>query len=181
MRTLILLMVFMFLAGCASFFNITDNEKAPAYHRPMYVDESYDISGRFSINSSHTHKYGNYTWLRTESNEEMTFNTPLGQTVAKINIESGIVTVITKDKTYVGNDVDDMLYDNIGFDLPVAYLHSWIQGLPLPNEIITKYIHDGFEQSGWTVEYLDWSNNNHPHILKCTNQDLVIKLLINWN
>lgn len=177
----ICLITFIFiLSGCASLFGIADTPPA-IYHKPMYVDESYSIDGRFSINSNHSHEYGNFTWIKKSNNEEMNFNTPLGQTVAKIVIESGIVTLSTKDHTYVGNDVDDMLYDNIGFDLPVNYLHYWVQGLPLPNEAITKYLSDGFEQSGWKVEYLEWSNPNHPHLLKCTNQDLVVKLLINWN
>ena len=176
------LIVFMAaLSGCASLFGITDTDKIPAYHKPMYASESYTLDGRFSINSKNSHKYGNFTWMKNESNEEINFTTPLGQTVAKIVIESDMVTLSTKDRTYVGNDVDDMLYDNVGFDLPVNYLHYWVEGLPLPNEAVTKYIPGGFEQLGWKVEYLDWSTQNHPHILKCTNQDLVIKLLINWS
>lgn len=169
------------LSGCASLFGIKDTDKVPIYHKPMYVSESYAIDGRFSINSKNSHKYGNFTWVKNPNYEEINFNTPLGQTVAKIVIESGIVTLTTKDQTYVGNDVDDMLYDNVGFDLPINYLHYWVEGLPLPNEPVAKYIPGGFEQLAWSVEYLDWSTPDNPHILKCTNQDLVVKLLINWN
>jgi outer membrane lipoprotein LolB len=176
-----LLLSSLFLSGCASLFGIADANKLPVYHKPMYIKESYAINGRFSINSNTTHKYGNFTWVKTSTNEEINFNTPLGQTVAKITIESGIVTLTTKEHTYVGNDVDDMLYDNIGFDLPVNYLHYWVEGLPLPNTEVARYFTDGFEQASWKVEYLDWSTNNEPHLLKCTNKDLVVKLLINWN
>lgn len=169
------------LSGCATLFGIKDTDKVPVYHKPMYVSESYAIDGRFSINSKNSHKYGNFTWIKNPNYEEINFNTPLGQTVAKIVIESSVVTLTTKDHTYVGNDVDDMLYDNIGFDLPINYLHYWVEGLPLPNEAVTKYIPGGFEQLAWNVKYLDWATADHPHILKCTNQDLVVKLLINWN
>lgn len=181
MRNVFLLIIFTLVSGCASFWVGRDVTATPPYHKPMYLEESYSISGRFSINSKHAHEYGNYTWVKQLNFEEMNFNTPLGQTVAKIRVESGIVTLTTKNQTYVGNDVDDMLYDNIGFDLPVSYLHYWVQGLPLPNQPITQYLPDGFEQMGWNVEYLEWTDPNHPHLIKCTNMDLVIKLLIDWS
>lgn len=177
---LLVLVICAFLAGCA-FLGIKDVEKAPTYHKPTFLEESYAIDGRFSTNSKSAHAYGNYTWVKTKEREQINFTTPLGETVAQIIIESGIVTLNAKGKSYVGDDVDDMLYNKVGFDLPLNYLHYWIQGMPIPGEVVDKTLNDGFTQLGWSVEYLEWVNQTHPHIIKCTNQDLVVKLLINWN
>lgn len=168
------------LFGCASFYDI-EVDSASAYQKPIVIDANYAISGRFSINSAQKHDYGNFVWTKTINREELDFNTPLGQTVAQIVIESGVPILTTKDRVYVGNDLDKMLYDHLGFVLPpIKYLHYWIQGVPFPSTDVLKQLPDGFTQMGWNVEYLKWQDRNHPHILKCSNKDLVVKLLINW-
>jgi len=167
------------LMGCASFYDI-DANNIPKYQKPTHVDTTYDISGRFSVNRRDRHDYGNFTWNKTSDYEELNLNTPMGQTIAQVRVERGIPTLTTRDHVYVGDDVEDMLYDHLGIDLPIDYLHYWIAGVPFPGSPVTKELADGFVQDGFNVEYLSWQDPNHPHILKCSSNDFVIKLLITW-
>ena len=73
-----------------------------------------------------------------------------------------------------------MMQRELGFVLPMAYLHYWIQGVQLPGLPIDEELTDGFVQLGWDVEYLQWLDPTHPEIVECTKDDLVIKLLIQW-
>lgn len=166
--------------GCASFYDATPDKPVTTYTKPTTIDQSFDISGRFIIKQPEKNSYGNFTWNKAAESEVLNFNTPLGQTVAQITIESGVATLTAQGKTYTGDNLDAMMQEKLGFVLPMNYLHYWIQGVGLPNVPVTKQLVDGFVQLGWNVEYLQWSDSNHPQIVQCSKDDLVIKLLIEW-
>lgn len=167
------------LTSCAIFYNPTVAKPSP-YVKPTAIDQNFDISGRFSIKTTDKNNYGNFTWTKYGSNESMELRSPIGSTVAKITIESSFATLETKDKKFTGEDLDQMLEDNLGFTLPMQSLHYWIQGIAIPDTPIDKGLEDGFVQLGWKVEYLAWTNPNHPRILQCSKGDLTIKLLLEW-
>jgi outer membrane lipoprotein LolB len=171
----------VFVSSCASFYDVKPDTAPAAYVKPVAIDQNFDISGRFIIKKSIKNNYGNFTWVRNNNNEELNFTTPIGQTVARITIESSLATLTTQDnKTYSGDDLDDLMEDKLGFVLPLDYLHYWIQGVNLPNEPVDAKLDNGFMQLGWKVTYLEWTDPNHPKIVECSKDDLTIKLLINW-
>jgi outer membrane lipoprotein LolB len=155
-------------------------DKAAPYIKPARIDQNFDISGRFSIKTSKDNNYGNFTWARQHESESLELRSPIGSVVAKITIEDKLATLETKDKKYSGSNLDKLLKDNLGFILPMRSLHYWIQGVALPNVPLDNQLDDGFTQLGWKVEYLEWSDPNHPKILQCSKGDLVIKLLLEW-
>lgn len=179
-RAIKLAPLLLFLSACASLYDATPDKPAVAYSKPKVIDPNFDISGRFIIKQPDKNNYGNFTWNRTGESEELDFNTPIGQTVAKIIIESGIATLTNKDNSYTGQDLNDMMQKQLGFVLPMNYLHYWIQGVSLPDVPVTQQLDDGFVQLGWKVEYLQWQDANHPQIIQCTKDDLIIKLLVEW-
>jgi outer membrane lipoprotein LolB len=167
------------ITGCASFYNVNPSG-ATKYTKPILIDNDFDISGRFYIKSLDKTSYGNFSWLKIGNHEEFDFNTPLGQTVAKIIIESSGITLYNGNKVYSGTDLNTIMQNNFGFVLPINYLHYWVAGVALPNTPIDQQIADGFIQLGWTVEYLEWYNRNHPKIIKISRNNLQIKLFIEW-
>lgn len=178
MKKLFLTTLVVSLTACASFY---DKQVAtPAvYHSPMQIDESYNISGRFSIRTASKNYYGNFNWEHDSRNDILDFMSPVGTTVAQIKIESNIATLKTDDKTYTGKNLEQMMQERLGFVLPVAYLHYWIQGVPLPTYPVAGNLTSGFSQLNWQVEYLTWEDSNHPQIVQVSRNDLRIKLLIN--
>lgn len=166
------------LSACAGFYDVTTKSPPPQYNSPVKVESNFDISGRFSIKSEDRHKYGNFTWLKTNNYEELNFNTPLGQTVAKVVICNGVITLFTSSASYTGDDLEQVMQNNLGFVLPLAYLHYWVQGIALPDVKDTKPLAYGFRQLGWNVEYLNWYDRNHPRIIQLTRGTLTVKLVI---
>ncbi len=176
---MVLAVIMSMLSGCASFYN-PGVDKPSVYVKPKAIDKNFDISGRFSITNAKDNNYGNFTWTRQAPDENLELRSPIGSTVAKITIESGVATLETEGKIYHGQDLDTILEQNLGFSLPMQSLHYWIQGVALPTSPIEENLNDGFVQLGWTVEYLAWADPNHPKILQCSRGDLTIKLLLEW-
>ena len=170
----------LFLSACASFYNIESSKPLTVYNRPVVVPNDFNISGRFSIKTKDKYNYGNLTWSRVGDIEELDFISPLGQTFARIKIESGNINLTTNNDTYTSEDLDDLMIRQLGFVLPLNYLHYWILGVEFPGIIVTEKLVDGFIQLGWKVEYLEWVDKNHPKIIMCSKDDLIIKLLIEW-
>ena len=105
---------------------------------------------------------------------------PIGNTVARISVESGIATLATGGNSYTGRNLDAMMQQQLGFILPLSYLHYWIQGVPLPQYKVQNQLKSGFSQLNWQVEYLKWQDINHPEVLVIHKDNLRIKMLINW-
>ena len=176
---IVLCVSLLLLSSCASFYDVTI-EKPAEYVQPIAIESDFNISGRFFIKTSKRDNYGNFTWDKSGNDESLAFRTPIGQTVAQITIESGSATLTTKDKVYSGEDLETMMQNHLGFILPMSQLHYWIKGVPLPSAPVTNKLTSGFVQLGWRIEYLQWVDPNHPHVIRCSKDDLVIKLLIDW-
>ncbi|MDD3266432.1 MAG: lipoprotein insertase outer membrane protein LolB [Burkholderiales bacterium] len=168
------------LTSCASYYDMPV-ENAANYHKPTSVDKNYDIGGRFSIITPKDNYYGNYSWQHDATSDHLSMFSPIGTVVANITVESEVATLETSDGVYKGKDLDALLIKQLGFTLPVNYLHYWVQGIPLPESPITNQLKSGFTQLGWDVEYLKWADDNHPYIMQISNSQMKVKLLINWH
>lgn len=177
---LLLTIIAMLIANCASFYDISDATHNK-YTSPKAVDNNFNISGRFFIKTITDNEYGNFSWYKNENKEELNFNTPLGQTIAKIIIESTTAALHTGNKKiYSGANLDLLMLNNLGFSIPVRYLHYWMQGVALPGISVDGYTMYGFTQLGWKIEYLEWYNNKYPKIVKISKDNITIKLLLQW-
>lgn len=175
----VLIAILLLCCSCANFYDPTVTN--PAYYvEPLQKVDNFDISGRFAIKTSYKNNYGNFTWVKSAESEVLDLQTPLGSTVAQIIVVNGINTLVTKDNTYVGDKLNQVLLNKLGVVLPLQSLHYWITGIAIPDMPIEKKLAYGFRQLGWNVEYLAWQDTNHPRILQCTKDDLIIKLLIQW-
>lgn len=179
--TIVPLLLGLLSSGCASWYDA--QVAAPStYHAPQQLDADYNISGRFLIVTAESKNYyGNYSWQRESGNDTLAFVSPLGNTVAQISIESGVTTLVNSDgKRYSGSDLNAMMQQQLGFTLPLNYLHYWIQGVPLPQYQVQNQLASGFSQLDWQIEYLSWQDSNHPHILALHNHQMRIKMVIDW-
>lgn len=172
------IIVNLLLVSCGSFFYSEPKTKVK-YLTPKNIDATFEISGRFFVKNSNMEKYGNFIWNKNNI-ETIQFSTPIGQTIVKIVIESSIITLYKDNKKYIGNSVDDLMDEELGFTIPINYLHYWLQGATIPNIIVDQNLSNGFAQLGWNIEYLEYDKNNKPKIIQISNSEVVIKLFINW-
>ena len=135
------------------------------------LKENFDISGRFSINANNKNTSGHFHWIRNTDNNTRTeildLNTPLGQNVASLDLSNNnLISLNINNKIYRANSLDELMLQNLGFTLPINFLHSWIFGAPIFNTTqTTQLLNNGFCQYDWLVLYLAWYNNNVPKII----------------
>lgn len=167
------------VSGCASWYDVKVDQPA-SYHQPIAIDESYNISGRFSIVTPQKDYYGNFNWQHESQSDVLDFMSPLGNTVARITVESSVATLDNGSQKYSGSNLDQIMIEQLGFSLPINYLHYWIQGVPLPQYPVQNQLTSGFSQLSWQIEYLSWQDQNHPQVVQVSKPDLRIKLMMNW-
>lgn len=115
-----------------------------------------------------------------------TFN--IGAT--EINGRPGEVRIEQQgEEPIVTDSPRDMLYDRIGYELPVDELNYWIKGIPAPGKAEALNFADntqllGFEQAGWRVEYLGYTNlgaESLPTRIRIQKEPLRLDLTrLNW-
>lgn len=91
---------------------------------------------------------------------------PLGQSLAKVDGKSDIVSLEASGEVYTGSSPEQLLYNVIGWDLPVSHLRYWVLGLPdpvLPYDVLLDDAGNPqtLEQNGWTIEYQQFRQQNN--------------------
>lgn len=84
---------------------------------------------------------------------------------------------------------EQLLYDRIGYELPVTELNFWIKGIPAPGASEELSFADnqqllGFVQAGWRVDYLGYTNFGQetlPTRIRVQKPPLRLDLIrLNW-
>lgn len=155
------------------------------------IPENWRINGRISINNQQENWYAKFSWVQIKHDFQLSFTGPLGETELQVSQIDQNVRIKTPGKEIVGNNLEQLLYKETGWEFPINALRYWIQGYPSPEMTAKlKYnkeqqISDIF-QTGWhiqypkriTVEQLSGEEIILPKKIVATKQDLKIKLII---
>lgn len=175
-----LVFIMLFILNCCAIFGTQQQNQQVSYVKPTNTQQNFNISGRMSIVTPAQSKSAHFDWVRNQESEELNLTTPLGQTVARLLMQGNNTTLYIKDKEYSNGDLTTLMQEQLGFSIPLNYLHYWIEGVSVPNVSIEQQFNDGFKQLDWEIHYLKWKDANHPEIVQCVAQDISIKILINW-
>lgn len=122
--------------------------------------EHWQLSGRVNVryeNESHTPRI---RWQQQDENYRIrlwgTFNA--GNTI--IQGRPGFVRLSQGDEELTATSPEDLILEQLGYELPVSYLEHWIRGLPAPDsraalEFDTLNNLSALQQDGWQVHYPD--------------------------
>ena len=163
--------------SCSSFLN-NENLK-PNYIMPQKIDQNFEVTGRFFTQKNNKRFHGNFSWIKNKEMEEFNFLTPLGTTIATIQIIKNDQFLIYNNKRYGKDKIESLMINQLGFYLPLENLHYWIQGVNYPTTTQIKLVQNGFIQDNWLVEYLDF-DKLHPKIINCSKKNYIIKIFIKW-
>lgn len=73
----------------------------------------------------------------------------------------GFVTLEQGNETLTANSPEDLILQQLGYELPVSNLSFWIKGLPVPDQEFDLDFNElnllsTLNQDGWTVNYTDY-------------------------
>ena len=130
---------------------------------PGAPDRAY--SGRFAVTTALGEQRKRLWALQSRdsgSQQTVELASPLGTTVARVEIEPGGARATGAQMQEVrGADADTLTQQLLGWPLPVSGLVDWIEGRPVPTRVARVEREGGrvvlLEQDGWTIRLPEYS------------------------
>lgn len=166
------LLMSLLLIGCAT----TTPPSAPTpvaagqvASRPYH--ETITIGGRLSVRYQQIGNeetiHGSFTWMQRPERSVVTLFSPLGQTIAIIEITPGLSTLTQAGQApRTANNVDALVAGTLGWPLPVSGLRDWLQGFAVDSadrRFIASPLPDTSSvttRDGWRLLYAAWQEND---------------------
>lgn len=186
MRRLSCLFLPLLLAGCAGLGSQTGtpdaNPSAQDAVTRTYRDE-IDLGGRMSVHYEQNGKeeavHGSFTWAQTPHRSVVTLLSPLGQTIATIELTPTIATLTQAGRTpKTATDVDALAAEALGWPLPIAGMRDWLQGFVIDakgrhaiassRDAATAVT----TEDGWRLLYGSWQEESAPATARPKRIDL---------
>lgn len=157
------LILLMLLWGCASTPEsataITTKDESAAYSSKFApIPNNWTVTGRISIINEQENWYAKFTWIQQADDFQISFTGPLGETELQISRIAGKVTLKLPAEEYSGTDLEQLIYQQTGWILPLSSLYYWIQGFPDPQSNAQLAYNEEQQssemtQAGWRIQY----------------------------
>jgi outer membrane lipoprotein LolB len=177
MRRLLWLLISL-LAGCAT----TPVE----VQRPAQPDAPFAFNGRVAFKHGEQRESAGVRWVHNPAEDEILLLAPLGQTVARIHRDANEVTLDAAGKHHAAQDMEALMQQELGWQLPLSGLRYWVTGLPAPDgQSSVERDANGqlsvLRQQGWEIHYTRYAAitpDALPLRLRLTRDDMEVLLLI---
>jgi outer membrane lipoprotein LolB len=203
---MVALPVFLILSGCAAIAPTGPATGVPAADRAATQRTYHDkivIGGRLSVryqqNGNDQSVHGSFTWSQSPGRTLVTLLSPLGQTIATIEITPALATLTQGGQApRSATDVDALAAGALGWPLPISGLRNWLQGFGQDADgqrfvaAPQAKAATAMTSDGWHINYASWQNDadpsasNHPKRIdleRSTTQagDVALRIVIdNW-
>jgi outer membrane lipoprotein LolB len=127
--------------------------------------EDITLGGRLSVRYQENGKpqsmQAKFSWAQSKDTVRITLFSPLGQTMAQIAIQPGLVTLQRAGEPLrQAADVAELTTRMLGWPLPVAGLQDWLQGFMRDERGMRRMAESeteaSFRSDGWQVRYVSW-------------------------
>ena len=155
----LLLWIALLLSGCST--------TAPPSHSPFARSyyETISMTGRLSVqyqqNGQPQAMQGKFRWTQNGEMTSIALLSPLGQTMAKIEIAPGSASLQQAGEPLrQATDIGELTTQTLGWPMPVAGLRNWLQGFALDangnKQALMPDAPSSFSSDGWHVRYVSW-------------------------
>jgi len=131
-----LLLALMLLSGCATTPQLPPAERDRLWllHRQSLEQQTdWTLTARIAGYSENDGWNGKLIWRQHGEDYQIHFQAPFGQGAVQLLGISGQVEMRTADgQVSVAADAESLLYQQLGWHLPLAGLRYWVLGLPVP-------------------------------------------------
>ena len=152
--------------------------------------QQWSIHGRMSIINEQENWYMKFIWLQKDEDFQISFMGPLGETELLVTHKDEVTQLKTPSYVRSTDDVEQLLYNETGWRLPVSSLRYWSYGMPNPDmETQIKYDESAYIselfQENWHIQYpkrIQVGRYYLPKKIIVTEQNLKIKIIISqWD
>jgi outer membrane lipoprotein LolB len=154
-------------AGCANMMPQPVADAGLQSHRIYRNNIALEgrLTLRYQQNNENRSVNGSFVWTQTPKQTTLRLLSPLGQTIAVIDIEPGLATLTRSGQApRSAGDVDQLTEQALGWPLPIAGLRDWLQGFASdtagkPFVAQEQAPDDGnmvITRDGWRIQYVNW-------------------------
>lgn len=161
----------LLLVACATPQKITEVD----------TDSAFQRQGRFALSVNHAGGkqeavQGGFAWLDTGNRLQLDLANPLGNTLARVQVQAGQAVLTRSDGSQQAAPHADALVEEVlGSPIPVAGLRDWLQGRTGTNPVSELEKNPqgqiaSFSQQGWRVQ-LSRYDSYGPTLLQLNRHD----------
>jgi len=182
----------MFLVGCAYFrqppsFVHTPREKRQAELQQI---KTWTLTGSLSITHNKKRDIARFKWTQNQNDYTINISGPLNiSSIRIVGNSDNIELWRTNKKCIKAKTPEQLMLDQLGWQLPISNIRYWILALPTPAAKIDSIHFDQYghiidlEQNGWQIKYSEFQtqvekNFDLPKIVELKNKEIAIKLKI---
>ena len=165
----------LLLTGCATEAVFRPDTNASATAR----DQPFNVSGRISVNMDGKGSVGQFDWAHQPDADQLSVNSPLGTTVARLQRDASGVSLQADGKTWQADDVESLTQNVLGWTLPLGNLVWWIRGQPAPDTPYQLAADGSLTQQGWIIRFVSDADvpSLYPKRVDMQRDRLTVRLL----
>jgi outer membrane lipoprotein LolB len=130
----------------------------------------WTLNGRIALQTEQEAWNASIFWQQRGTAFDIKLIGPLGQGTLTIEGDpSGVRLRTPEGKLLAARDAETLLYQQLGWRMPLSGLCYWVRGLPAPALPFNKQIDgegrlSGLEQGGWRIAYLRYQHEGAPDL-----------------
>jgi len=150
--------------------------------------QNWQANGKLGIRFEHTGHNISFEWRQRKNNYFLYLYSLLASESARIKGSPKGATLVTLDKQeYTAPTADRLVYEHMGWELPVSKLLYWIRGIPDPYSASRVANYDAYNQlstlrqDGWLIEYQSYhimEPVSLPEKMTISNSKITLKFIV---
>ncbi len=180
------------LVGCTVTPEVKDplliKEAWRTRHAQLSQVRSWALKGRLAISVENEGWHAGMRWSQQEDHYDMEIFGPLGRKVAWLKGGSqGVNLKTSKGESAYAPDAESLMYQLLGWSLPLTGLRYWVLGIPSPRDHEEDIQLDDvgrlsrLKQSGWEVQYKRYQREKRwdlPYKMTLVNDRVTVKMVV---
>lgn len=183
MKQLSMAVLFCLLAGCV---HLSQRANFPEWNAEKNLLEQWQFEGRLVISDGQENGSGHISWEQKGEMFSIGLRAPVsGQSWRLSGDENHSQLEGVKPTPVTGDSAEELLRNEIGWNLPLGPLKLWLQGRAGNAEIAVLVDKAGwplsFDEAGWHIEFRDWHRHLTPPMPKriiANNGNFQVRLAI---
>ncbi len=151
--------------------------------------DDWEFTGSISVRDEQKSHTSRIRWRQQREDYRINLWGTFNVGATEISGGPDLVRISRQGEEVVTDSAEQLIYDELGYELPVSHLNYWLKGIPAPDSPSESEFGENnqlthLHQSGWQIEYMAYSNygtETLPVRIRMIKNPLRVDLLrLNW-